>query len=70
MSDKWKAYNQIKQRLGFERKSVNHSLSFVAPKEPDKEENAEKTHTNGIERIWKDAKMQVKRMTGIARGHI
>ena len=39
-------------------------------KGPNQSENAVKIHTNGIESIWKDAKAQIKRMAGIARGSI
>lgn len=66
MSDCWSAYNKISS-LGYEHHTVNHTYHFVDPSSIDKQF---KIHTNGIESIWKDVKMNLKRMAGIKRGNI
>ena len=66
MSDCWAAYNSI-YKYGYEHYTVNHSYNFVSPESIDKEF---KIHTNGIESIWKDIKINLKRMAGIKRGYV
>lgn len=66
MSDCWAAYNDIIKH-GYEHYQLNHSLNFVNPESIDKDF---KIHTNGIESIWKDIKIGLKRMAGIKRGFI
>ena len=58
-SDCWASYNQIVNLdMGYEHRTVNHSLHFVAP---------DGTHTNTIESTWKSAKRQFKEMNGVSR---
>ena len=66
MSDCWKAYDSIYQH-GYEHYTVNHTFNFVNPDIIDKDF---KVHTNGIESIWKDIKMHLKKMAGIKRGYM
>ena len=62
-SDLWKAYSGItKIGKSFKHLSVNHSLNFKDP--------ITGVHTNGIESIWRVAKMKIKQVGGIRRGHI
>ena len=51
-SDCWKSYDKLAE-LGFEYHRVNHSLHFVEPETG--------THTQNIERLWRDAKDNVPR---------
>ena len=48
ISDCWKAYNCL-QDEGYTHLTVNHSVNFVDP-------NNKATHTNNIERLWREAK--------------
>ena len=51
ISDCWKAYNCLEEE-GYRHLTVNHSLNFVDP-------NNKATHTNNIERLWREAKKKV-----------
>ena len=51
ISDCWKAYNCL-QDEGYQHLTVNHSVNFVDP-------NNRATHTNNIERLWREAKSKV-----------
>lgn len=51
ISDCWKAY-QCLQDEGFQHLTVNHSVNFVDPTDPA-------THTNTIERMWREVKAKV-----------
>ncbi|KAK3881172.1 hypothetical protein Pcinc_014377 [Petrolisthes cinctipes] len=48
ISDCWRAYNCLEEE-GYRHLTVNHSINFVDPN----------THTNTIERLWKEAKRKV-----------
>ncbi|XP_065321146.1 uncharacterized protein LOC135928618 [Gordionus sp. m RMFG-2023] len=48
MTDKWKGYNNLNDN-GYDHYSVNHSQNFVDP-------NDISTHTQRIERLWRDLK--------------
>lgn len=48
ISDCWKAY-QCLQDEGYKHLTVNHSINFVDPSD-------KATHTNNIERLWREAK--------------
>ena len=56
-SDEWAAYNQIQSKLGFEHKTVNHSLHFVDP--------STNVHTQHIESYWSKQKLKIKAMKGV-----
>lgn len=66
MSDCWGAYNNL-INLEYQHYTVNHTYHFV---NPENFGNNFKIHTNGIESTWKDVKRNLKRMSGIKRGHI
>ena len=51
ISDCWKAYSCLEEE-GFRHLTVNHSVNFVDPLD-------KKTHTNTIERLWREAKAKV-----------
>lgn len=51
ISDCWKAYNCL-QSEGYRHLTVNHSVNFVVPGDPE-------THTNTIERLWREIKSKV-----------
>ena len=53
ISDGWKAYNSIGSE-GYEHKVVNHSENFVDPHDPE-------THTQTVERLWRDIKEWTRR---------
>ena len=48
VSDCWSAYNTLEEE-GFQHLSVNHSLNFVNPTDPE-------AHTQTIERTWSDVR--------------
>ena len=51
-TDLFKSYSQINSQLGFQHKTVNHSLHYVDP--------VTKTHTNTIEGFWNGLKLSIK----------
>lgn len=51
ISDCWKAYSCLEHE-GYQHLTVNHSVNFVDPDNKD-------THTNNIERLWREAKKKV-----------
>ena len=58
-SDEWRAYKKIPENLGFEHKTVNHSIWFV-----DKKTNV---HTQTIEAYWSKQKRHLRAMKGCKR---
>ena len=51
ISDCWKAYSCLEHE-GYQHLTVNHSVNFVDPKD-------RATHTNNMERLWRDTKGRV-----------
>jgi len=47
-TDQWRGYNAL-NKLGYNHKTVNHSLEFVSSKD-------KKVHTQNIERLWSTIK--------------
>lgn len=56
VSDEWRAYLNVSS-LGFEHRTVNHSIYFVDPTNGN--------HTQNIESYWGKAKLRVNKMKGV-----
>lgn len=64
-SDKWKAYNDIKDLdARFKHRAVNHKIHFVDPQPEEINGECEKVHTNGIESDWNACKNRFRVMRG------
>lgn len=62
-SDSWKAYNSINQLpQNYTHATVNHSLNFVDP--------VTKTHTQRVERMWREVKRVKRRYEGIPHSQV
>ena len=53
VSDRWRVYNTLKEE-GFQHFSVNDSLNFENPTDPE-------VHTQNIERTWRDVRRGLSR---------
>jgi transposase-like protein len=59
ITDQWRAYDTaLRQIAGIEHRTVNHSLHFVNPNDPD-------SHTQGIEGFWSISKKYVRSIQGL-----
>ena len=56
-SDQWKSYRTL-QGMGFEHRTVNHSINFVGP---------DGVNTQGIESYWNKHKSTIKKMHGCVK---
>ncbi len=61
-SDEWKTYKRIQQDLGFNHRTVNHSLHFV--------DRNTQVLTQTIESYWNRQKSCIKAMHGCKRSHL
>ena len=62
MSDCWSSYQCLKDHPNYRHMDVNHSINFVDP--------VTGAHTQSVESMWRDAKMQNKKMCGTHRSLI
>ena len=62
MSDCWSSYQCLKDHPNYRHMDVNHSKNFVDP--------VTGAHTQSVESMWRDAKMQNKKMCGTHRSLI
>lgn len=59
-SDCWRAYRSLPEH-GYIHRTVNHSLNFVDPETG--------THTNTIERLWRELRAGIPRFGGTTKEH-
>lgn len=52
-SDKWRAYDALRDEKDYEHETVNHSHNFVNPQTG--------VHTQNIERFWRDMRSNIPR---------
>jgi transposase-like protein len=57
ISDKWASYRNLMQHNDYQHFTVNHSLNFVNPENPE-------IHTNNIENLWHHCKRKLRRQYG------